>query len=852
MFSHKIMSLKFNRGLGRTGWFLRLACRHAVAWTGVVIVESWIFAPPLALAGLASLKPFKPVLGNSHGVLTLNSVYAKSGKETNRGLNDSNRRIGFRESLNLSTLGYVYSPNLVLFDLSGTTGKDQTRIYEYDILQGEDRLASNRHDSFDGYDLNALFLRQKPYTLELFTSRDKKFATSATDFSLDNEEIQEFGGEFKYNKRVYKTKFKYLNTQKSNDDAGDDIDFFDMTFDLYKPKLWRFEDFMTSFSTRFQDISRTLSTGKDGGGDNTRDSALANRFAYKMFDFSTNISSLNSQFEDTPVKAITPSYTYDLLSVTENIGIDLPWDLASRLLLTKNMGNDESSSSGVGTELSRHSESTRDDEGYNFNLTHKLYDSLNTTLSVDKKTMFSSRSESIVEETGITRQLAPVEGQNDTSGYELGSRYRKLLPHDSLATAFVSIRSNDTNRAGLVQNIFQKDLAEQEFVDLESNVDTSSLVFEVLNRKREDTTECQSALRYVRSDNPCWQLVPETAYIVEPNKTVVNSASGRTESVTRITLEDTTQLQAVMDVANYHSYGIDDRFIFRVKSTRRPADFTSKTNRAGVGLTLFQFISSEYQHSVTSQEGSYSAYTLEPKVIDDLFALGFSVSPFTVRASREWIRATGEEVISELRLAYEKSMRFFDRIAVSLGAEAHTAFSDATDGQGNSSPSSEDGYSYRLDARTPLPYINVNFRGLSQYTFTRGEITRLLLNEDGGVIPRQSFGIGDRSVFQNSLSLSKPFFIPWVDFSLNTYVRYLWETTTTNDDTTERDAWQYGLNALRVWRLGATTINLKANYAITEENSEDQKTLRWRGTGTTREERTDNTSVILSIVRQLF
>lgn len=817
-----------------------------------MIVESWLFAPPLALAGLASLAPFKPVLANSHGVLTLNSVYAKNGKETNRGLNDTKTRYGMRESLNLSTLGYVYSPNLVLFDMSGTMGQDQSRIYAYDILLGDDRLESSSQDDFNGYDLNALFLRQKPYTLELFTSKDKEFATSATDFSLDDEVVEEFGGEFKYNKRVHKTKFKYLNTQKNNDDSNEEINFYNLTFDLYKPKLGRLEDFMTSVSSRFQDITNTFAAGRDGGGENTNDNALANRFSYKIFDFSTNVSVLNSQYDDIPVREITPTYTYDLLSVNENIGIDLPWDLRSRILLSKNTGDDNSTSAGTGTEFSRHTESNRNDEGYNFNLAHKLYDSLDTTLTLDKKTIYSSRSETVVENTGNIQSLAPIEGQNDTSGYDLESRYRKLLPHDSLATAFVSFSSDDTNRSGFVQDIFLKDLAESDFFDLGRDADITSLAIEVLNRKRDDTTTCQSALTYVRADNPCWVLIPETAYSVEPNKTVVNRSTGRTETVIRVTIEDTTQLQFMMDADNYNSYSFEDQFTFRIKNAQSPADFTAETDSAGVGLSLFEFISSEYVHTVTTQDGSYANYTLEPKVVDDLLGVGIAFSPFAIHASREWIRATGDQVITEARLIYDKSWRLYDKIAVSLGAEAHTAVSDATDGQGAPSSSSEDGYSYRLDASTPLPYVNANIRGLSNYTLTRGEITRLSLYEGGEVIPNQSFGIGDSSTFQNSLSLNKPFRVPWIECSVNTYVRYLWETTTTNDDTSTRDTWQYGVNALRVWRLGATTINLNANYAITDDNIDEPHIRRRYSGGTTREERTDNTSVILSIVRQLF
>lgn len=829
---------------GGPGSLLSLVCRHAAAWTGVVIVKSWLFAPPLALAGLASLRSFKPVLANSHGVLTLNSVYAKNGKKTNRGLlNDTNARLGFRESLNLSTLGYAYSPNLVLFDLSGTTGKDQSRIYEYSLQEDDEVLSSKRRDSFDGYDLSALFLRQKPYTLKLFTSRDKKFATSATDFSLDNKEIEEYGSEFKYNKRVYKAKLKYLNTQKSDDTASDDIDFYDLTCDMYKPNLGALEDFMTSFSTRYQNISQTVSSGDDGGGENVQDSAFSNRFAYKMFDFSTNVSSLISEFEESPVGEITPDYTYDLLSVNESIGIDLPWDLTSRLLLSKNMGNDESARQGLGSERSRHSEATRDDENYNFYLNHKLYDSLNTTLRVDKKMMSSSRSESVVEDTGITRHLAPVDGQNDTSGYELGSNYRKLLPQNSLATVFVSTRSSDVNRAGLVQNVFMRSLAETGFVDLESDVDTTSLVVEVLNRKQDDMDTCQSALTYVRAENPCWVPVPL--------ESMVYDVLG-----VRMTVNDTSPLKSIMGSDNYTSYENDDQsygpFTFRIKSTRRPASFTSQTNRAGAGLTLFEFISSEYQHTVTTQDGSYGGDTLDPKVIDDLFSLGFAFSPFTLRASREWIRSRGDEIISEVKLTYEKSLRLFDMIAVSFGAEAYSAVSDATDGEGKSSPSSEDGYSYRFDAGSPLPYINANLKAGSYYTFTRGEIIRLLLDEDGAAIRSQSFGIGDRSVFQNSISLNKPFMIPWINFSINTYVRYLWETSETNSDTTSRDSMQYGINALRVWQLGATTINLKANYAIKDDTIDEGKNVRWFNTGTIREERSDNTSVILSIVRQIF
>ena len=198
-------------------------------------------------------------------------------------------------------------------------------------------------------------------------------------------------------------------------------------------------------------------------------------------------------------------------------------------------------------------------------------------------------------------------------------------------------------------------------------------------------------------------------------------------------------------------------------------------------------------------------------------------------------------------------MKFFERMNVVLAADAYTAKGDATSPQGASASSSEQGYSYTLDATTPLPYIAATLKAGNSYSFNKGSIVRLTQTMDGVMIPSQDLGIDEQTALRNSIGLSKPFTIPWIKFGADSYIRYEWENTSDEGDRdSSRSRLQYGANARRSWRLGATTLSLDVKYANDERSFEGGGFSRNIGAGTGTEEQNDTFLVMLTMVRQLF
>jgi hypothetical protein len=98
----------------------------------------------------------------------------------------------FRESLSISTTGWVYHPYLLHFRLSFAPElkqrlQEQTRDNETD--------SDTTYDIFTAYDVEATFLEKKPYTLDLFGHRDESSVRTA--FSERTERRSDrYGGRF--------------------------------------------------------------------------------------------------------------------------------------------------------------------------------------------------------------------------------------------------------------------------------------------------------------------------------------------------------------------------------------------------------------------------------------------------------------------------------------------------------------------------------------------------------------------------------------------------------------------------------------------------------------------------------
>ncbi|MCK5481674.1 MAG: hypothetical protein KAJ06_11025, partial [Gammaproteobacteria bacterium] len=83
-----------------------------------------------------------------------------------------------REKLDIRTRGWVYHPALVIFD-AGLRPEFRQRTEDSD-----NNFKQDDDDDFLGYFLDTTWLQDKPYTINLFTAKDKQDTTSSATSAL--------------------------------------------------------------------------------------------------------------------------------------------------------------------------------------------------------------------------------------------------------------------------------------------------------------------------------------------------------------------------------------------------------------------------------------------------------------------------------------------------------------------------------------------------------------------------------------------------------------------------------------------------------------------------------------------
>lgn len=773
--------------------------------------------------------------------LTLQSVYEQDDELSNRGGNDTSRAQTFRQTVTLNTVGYVYHPNLMLFRAQGSHGEDQSRNDENDVM-------SKRRGDFNNYAFEAKFLRAKPYTLDLLTKKESPFLVAP--IARSGRTTEESEADFKYTTQVHKAGLKYNITTVTDEERYDNsestntIDDYDTHYSFLKPKFGALQDFRVFASARYTEDEENSSVFEENT--TTQQGYMTNGFSYSIFTFDSNLSGITSDSDTDPNTPRPSSYESNSLGFSERVDIKLPWNFNSNIDYTHNTADytnkwiqNNTGQIPATTEMLSESDTTY--ETVHFLLTQSLYESLETSFLIEEDSSTIDRNDR-PSDSGSNFNL--VTGTNDDSKYELESKYTKILPHDSLATA--NILSSDVQRKHLGLNPVHSKFTSPEHNDnaftLEDDVDTNDLSLDVL---RTYNGECKSASNTPSKDdsNNCWLRLGPSNYDIDTLRLVI-----RIYQLTDVPGLDPSDLPP-------------EGYTFRVNSHQKALDFTSQINQLGLGLNLFQIISAKYQHSAQTQDGNIAGRELEPEISTDLIGMGVTLYDWTFSAEHEWQRASFSNTITELALLYTKSRTLWERLKLTITGEAEKGWASNDRTDGGDQEEDAQGFSYSLAGDLPLPYVQANLRAEHRYDYFQGPpLSRYSITSYGSAEPTRRWGINESTVISNSISLTKPFRIPWVNFAGSAFARYRWQTATTinndgiDDGGKDRSYFAYGLNTSRVWSLGATSINFNANYAITKDIFDENN-----GIGTTygferwqREDDTNNTTVSLTITRKLF
>ena len=823
------------------------AARQAMLVTSLIVLEPW--QSRMAQAGL---NDWKPVLTDYDSSLTLQAAYTKQDDLSTRGINQRTASQVFRESIKMNGLGYVYHPDLMLFRLSGKYGVDEDNLTVNEV-------PSSGNGGFEGYELESILFRAKPYVLSFFSRKDKPF----NYFSIvqTGETRQESGADFKYLKDGQRAGIKYNNTTSTDINRSDYIDQYESYYGLSRPKLGKLNNFTFSGVARYQDNGSANSTG-DGGNTVLNEGILSNSFDYSMFNFSTSLNGSTTQMD-----GIGSSYFSDTFVFYEGIQMSLPWNFNSIFNYSTYLGDSKNKWRQLDPDTqeftSLSGESKTNGDRFDIVLTQRLYDSLETNFSAKHDSAQSLRVSQDLNSSGQPLSGNPVDGLDETNEYGMTTQYRKMLPRNSTMTASLSSNNNQQKQVDLssearTYSSVQEDVG---IIQLGPTTDTSQPISVEVLLNNSDTCKTLAALNNPLAPNRnfCWGPLTEAN-----NNYRLNLATLQIEVRDLSLVPFPINSTIIPNESFYKTFKDSGGFTFRVISFRKAGDFTVQTNQLTAGLTLFQFISSNYQHSVTNQDGSFGGHLLASQIISDTLTLGFSLYDWIFNASQEWDNAIDSSTnkptngsITNFTARYSKSRKFWDRLTVSLGVTAEKGWATSAIAASNNSEQSTESFSYSLAGDMPLPYIKASLKANNSYGYSKGTITRYeSYSTNGPRLPTRDTGISEQTSLNSSISLSKPFKIPWIDFAGTSYVRYRWETQTTTDNAGNSDGGRdrsylaYGVSAGRGWQFGSTTLNLNTNYAITED-AYDEFGLA----GTPAQQAVDQTnraSVTLTLVRALF
>ncbi len=151
-----------------------------------------------------SLGQFSPVLTGYEGELDIDAL-SNSNKSKSGANSTTIQDTLFRETLALSTTGYVYHPRFMTFLVSVGGGLQQEHYLANDTTD-----SSFQNTTVETYELRTIFLAEHPYNVELFTLRQEPFISGVFLSGLTVVDTQS-GANLNFNKRPWSVSLSYLH-----------------------------------------------------------------------------------------------------------------------------------------------------------------------------------------------------------------------------------------------------------------------------------------------------------------------------------------------------------------------------------------------------------------------------------------------------------------------------------------------------------------------------------------------------------------------------------------------------------------------------------------------------------------
>ncbi len=745
----------------------------------------------------AAWRQLVPTIWYSTGALSYDYRFishASKDKTQNKETLSRNKEI--RATLDYSSLGYIYNPNLLIFTLTLASETDRN-TYKNEQDEG---WRVNKGDGIT-FDLAGQVLRRKHLNLDFHIAESRPFINSGYGDSNARETIFQGDSALNYHQTPLTARLGYSHYKSASEgDSGitNMVKRWAMndTFNIsssYKGKGYSVNG---AASHRLQKNKTDQKPVSSLTGDNSSVDdflRLSGTLTYKNFDFLSSGNYTTSHTDDDLISGETlPRSISAHKSFIQDIKIHLPWNLSSKIEMSVDR-QDESSRDLDQTRdwLSTYSE----DEYLKAKLNHRLYESLFTQLKIGWR---NKNSES---------------DRTKTQNYNLSVDYRKRL-FGGYLTASTSNNLLITGQQGtpsytevIARNVTSTSLPAGPFTIKQSNADPATITVAVCDINHSDTdTGGKHYTCDCYEQNTCSKTIDNELWVNLSQGSQWNiSNPGASYLALNITGLPTTST-STYDVRTSYSLPAGEDYTI-----------SSNTITFSVNLSLLDNrLSSAYEYSLTKEKflnGNSGFEVLQPQVTRDYINLVWTEKPFKIENAYTWL--DGKDFYDRrwhLETAYNDGRKITNYLSAGWWVIYKRDDAHGADSSAESKHDVEWHFNTGISFSGPVPLTGIHYNLSTSLVSRRGNASEYQF-DDKGLWQNINYEKDDTDTYSNSLKLYGV--IPYIKCTASVQGRYSLSKNLTNGINTKN--LYYIFDAERNWIFGATTVSLNGNYSINDQ-----------------------------------
>ncbi len=779
-----------------------------------------------ARQALGAWQHFVPKFVGYQGELTSEGRYlkhtiteaAKDAEETN--INE------FKETLEISSIGYVYNPNMVIFEISLSGLLDREK---YRHKRGDSDTETVTSGQGHEYELKGLVLRTKPYNLDFDLTEQRPFGTGGYSDNNSTGRILQDIINLNYRKESIggRLGYVYYNSQRSDNSGQENaVESEAASHTVSLNSSYKGADYSLNLSlarSLQKNTTESSASGTTGSVVTGNNASVRDRLSTTASTVYRNFTILSSaQYTATRTEQDTvngdsmPSDRSASKGIQEKIDIDLPWNMDSKIKLSANKRDSSRRNLDQGAVdwISNYNE----DNEISGVLHHKLFDSLRSKLSADLQN----------NNTDTSSRL--------TQNYLFSSDYVKLLRGGQM-TANIS--------DGL---IISKEDGKSSYTDVVAQDVTILPISESITRSHAVVDSVNVEACELGADNTIINGQRYSCDCYEKNTCALDIDRQLWQQLNEGLQWTIQDVKADFLTVKIISLPATETYDIRVNYSMPEAKFTTSSNTTSFSAKLSLLdntLSSSVSCSLTREkflEGDSGFDDLSPSVVQNYLDLMWEKDSFTLKGSYSSLAGEKFEEKRWLAMGRYNAGHMINRyVKASWGGDYKR---EDVHGQDATQLIRHD-IKRLLNANVgffgTIPFTSMRYTAQALYRRKRGYAPHYKFN-DNGLWQNIIYQEDDTNTYSRSLSING--IVPRVGFDFSLQGAHILTENLANSIDTKTNS--YLITTKRNWIFGGTTLSLEGHYSILDQ---------WGEIGADNVEshkQESETEVLFKVVRVLF